>query len=119
MLLRLLTLLLLWTSSTGAIAAQLSDHIHAPDLTAAVTFFEDPEQSTSLPELISTERPFTALPQNSSRFGFSRSTLWLKLTLHNDTAQSSWWLEVGDPRLQLIQLYQLPTNGTSTGLPTP
>ncbi len=56
---------------------------------------------------------FQPLESHTLSFGYRRSQLWLTFTVHNDTPDHIWWLEVGEPRLQSIAVYQTEAGASS------
>ena len=79
------------------------------DITTSAYFFEDHSGERTLEEVVQLkEELFKPLEQHSVRFGFRSSNLWFRFELDNRSDRSQWWLEVGEPRLQYLTLYQLP-----------
>lgn len=98
---------------TGLVQADLQLDDVPPsviDLNAHTQYqLTDPTQydANSLPAL---NQDFKALPQ-LGRIGPTQESVWLTLSIHNNTQQRLWYVEVGDADLQVVNLHQQVDDG--------
>lgn len=108
-------LLLLLNCKIQAVAATLvlDDSKSDYNLNLHSEWFEDPEKTLSLSEVLALpEHAFkTGLGENPN-LGYTASALWLRFTLKNNSSQSIWFLEMAYPRIDAMQLYMLQANGS-------
>ncbi len=112
--------LLLWLLSIPAASAAveaipLSQLQGSSDLSPYAQLFEDATGVKKIDEVVAQPLDrFVLLQQHGTALGYSRSRFWLKVALHNDTDRARYWLEVGEPRLQQIALYQFSASNQAS-----
>lgn len=76
-------------------------------------FYSEEHQQLDIEQLsnLGTAPEFSAVPNKALRFGYREETLWLRIRISNRAHSPLWWLEIGEPRLQSITLYQQRERG--------
>jgi diguanylate cyclase (GGDEF)-like protein len=82
--------------------------IHYPP----VAYLEDPEGSLSVEEAAARRDRFLPARTSTPNFGFSGSTYWFRLELSRPAGEArSWYLRIGYPPLDSIELYWKAAQG--------
>lgn len=110
---------LLLTLSVQCLATPVTIEPPAPtktDLSTTLSWFEDKDRLLDLED--AKERLNLGLFQNGQtdilNFGFTQSAFWFHQTIHNNSAHTSWILEVASSKLDNVELFIEEPSGTIT-----
>lgn len=71
-----------------------------------LTVYEDKSGVMSIENIIDTPAIFSPYQRERHSFGFTESAIWFRFQLRNNSPYGEWWLEIRNPRLEHITLYQ-------------
>lgn len=99
-------------ADSGAVALEIGPGIGSRNLSSALAYFEDAGGQLDV-EVVARQWPTAELNHvgqgDAATLGYSDSAYWFRLPLRLSSA-ASWWLEVGYPSLDSVELY-VPKSG--------
>ena len=84
---------------------QIRDENSIVSVKNQASFLEDKDDCLALKDILNTGK-FQPITSNIPNFGVSSSAFWLKLQIQNNTTASKYILEIAQPGLDEIELYQ-------------
>ncbi len=84
----------------------------------ALRYFRDPSNQMTFAQIAALpERSWQEVPGGVPSFGFTRDTLWLRISMRNDSSSREFVLEFGYPLLDHVQVYMWPTGAARSADP--
>lgn len=99
--------------TANADVIQMDGSLRWRNITPQASYLLDPEGVESIESVRSRpESDFVRSHQSSYNFGISPGIVWVRLEFMNETDHRTWVLELNNPRLEEVRLYQpLPEGG--------
>lgn len=69
-------------------------------------YLEDPHSALNINQVAAADTAFRKVRSKAFNFGYTTSTIWLKLTVNNSTPQYDWRLLIDNPNLESLELYE-------------
>ncbi|PKL35122.1 MAG: hypothetical protein CVV44_23150 [Spirochaetae bacterium HGW-Spirochaetae-1] len=114
-----INIIFLFLATTPLVAEnifRLGDDLKSTRLSTWMQYYEDPQGNLNLSDVLTEPitMQFRNLSNETKSFGYSRSTFWLKMKVHNFTNHAiSWLLEEEYPLIDFIDIYIMDSGGTT------